>query len=361
MKDFRLDASSDALVLENDTDLRYFRGVSKRYSGAGADFVFMAYSPPEDLFSQPSLDRIKRLREELKGLPRVKSVVTILDVPLLMNPPSSLGDLKENLKTLEDPKADLPLAVAEFGDSPIYQNLMVSQDLKSCAIQVNFRTEESDALLNRREELRQKKRDGALSSGELGELEQVEAEYRHEKDRVRSERHEDLIAIRKIVRKYQNESAIVLGGVPMIVDDMISFIKSDMKVFGAGMTLLLVGLLYLEFRRIRWVILPLLTCLASVFTMMGLLGLFKFDVTVISSNFTSLQLILTLQLAVHLVGHYRELLSLHPEKPNFELVRESVHRVFVPAFYCQLTTIVGFASLIACDILPVVNFGWMMS
>ena len=172
-------------------------------------------------------------------------------------------------------------------------------------------------------------------------------------------RHEDF-AIREVVERYRNESGIFLGGVPMIVDDMITFIKKDLNVFGVGMVLLLVGVLYLEFRRIRWVVLPLLTCIASVYAMMGLLGLMKLDVTVVSSNFTSLQLILTLQLAVHLVGHYNELLLKHPSQGNRELVRDAVREVFVPAFYCQLTTIVGFASLITCDILPIVNFGWMM-
>lgn len=358
IKDFRLDASSDSLVLEHDEDVRYYRKISQRYGRT--DFIFIAYTPKEDLFSKESLERLKHLRDDLKKLERVSSVSTILDVPLLKNPPGTLKDLKKNLKTMEDPKTKLSYAVAEFRDSPIYQNLLVSPDLKSTALMVNFRSEKNQELLDRRETLRNLKFEERLTEAERKELKQVELKYRRYKDQERQARHEDLAGIRKIVQPYQNEAKIILGGVPMIIDDMLSFIKNDLAIFSIGMLLLLIVTLYVEFRRVRWVVLPLLTCVASVFAMMGLLGLLRFDVTVVSSNFTSLQLILTLQLAVHMVGHYNELLARHPDATNHDLVREAVRGVFVPIVYSQLTNIAGFASLILCDILPVVNFGWMM-
>ena len=359
IRSFRLDASGDDLVLEHDTDVRYYRKLLDRYRGG--DFVVVTYSPPEDLFSAPSLARLKRVREELKALPRVSSVVTLLDVPLLKNKPGPLKDLKYNIRTLESPQADIPRAIAEFRTSPIYQHLLVSEDMRSAAIQVNFQADTSrDAMIARRSRLREKRYNGDLEPPEKKELKALEKEYRLWQDTDRARRHEDIAAIRRLIAGHSSEAGFILGGVPMIVDDIISFIRKDLKVFGLGMVLLLIGTLYMEFRRLRWVVLPLLTCIASVFAMMGLLGLLRLDVTVVSSNFTSLQLILTLQLAVHLVGHYNELLSLHPGASNRELVREAVGEVFVPAVYCQLTTVVGFASLIACDILPIVNFGWMM-
>lgn len=363
IKDFRLDASSDSLVLEHDQDLRYYRKLNQRYRQGefSGDFVFIAYTPQKQLFSKETLDQIKSLREELKKLERVSSVITLLDVPLLKNPPGPLKDLKKNLKTLEEPKAKLSDAVQEFKTSPIYQELLVSPDLKSTALIVNFRQERNQELFDRREALRELKLDGKLTPETKKELKQVEIEVSQFKDRVRQMRHEDLKAIRKIVDQYKREAKIVLGGVPMIVDDMISFIKSDLKVFSTALVLLLILLLYIEFRRLRWVVLPLLTCFFSIFTMMGLLGFFRFDVTVVSSNFISLQLILTLQLAVYLVGRYNELVALHPNASNRQLVREAVRGVFVPIVYSQLTNIAGFSSLITCDILPVVNFGWMMS
>lgn len=357
---FRLDASGDDLMLEHDTDLRYQRKLSARYGGG--NFVVITYTPVEDLFSAQSLSRLKRIREELKALERVSSVVTPLDVPLLRNKPGPLKDLKHNIRTLESKDVDMARAIDEFKTSPIYQKLVVSEDLRSAIIQVNFKDDTShDALITRRSELKEKSYVDKLTEEERAELKRLDARYRVIQDKERAQGHQDIARIRGIIAAYKGQGQFILGGVPMILDDILTFIRKDLIVFGTGMIVLLIATLYVIFRRVLWVVLPLLCCLASVLAMMGLLGWMRMDVTVVSSNFTSLQLILTLALAVHLVGHYNELLALKPDAPNRELVKEAVGVVFIPALHCQLTTVVGFASLIACDIVPIVNFGWMMS
>jgi predicted RND superfamily exporter protein len=359
-RDFRLDASSDSIVLEHDEDLRYQRKISARYESG--DFVAVTFRPREDLFSDESLSKIRALRAELKALPRVSSVVSLLDVPLLKNPPGTLKELKDNIKTLEDEKADRGLAIAEFRDSPIYQNMLVSPDLKSTAIQVNFAENTAfQGMLEKRSALVEKKLDGDITPLELAELESMDGEYRRYKDAVREERHEDVAAIRAVIARHRGGAELFLGGVPMIVDDIISFIKNDLRLFGLGMLGLLIGALGLIFRRKRWILLPILSCMGSVVTMMGLLGLTGWDVTVVSSNFISLQLIFTMSLAIHITVRYRELLRRTPNKENRALIREAVGATFIPCLYATLTTIAGFASLVFCDILPVVSFGWMMT
>ncbi|MFC1679051.1 RND family transporter [Elusimicrobiota bacterium] len=360
IKEFRLDASSDSLVLEHDDDLRYSRQMSVRYEGG--DFMVVTCTPPEGLFEDSSLDRLKHLRDEFKGLRRVSSVVTLLDVPLLKNPPGTLKDLKDNIKTLESPEADRELAVAEFATSHLYRNMLVSEDLRSTALQVNFRANgRKIELLARRSELRDKEFEGAISPVEREELDRISVEYRLSKDRWREERHEDIEQVRRIVAKYRGEASLFLGGVPMIVDDIISFIKNDLKMFGLGMLCFLVLTLGVIFRRARWVFLPISCCVCSVVVMMGLLGLTRWDVTVVSSNFISLQLIFTMSLAIHIVVRYRELLRKSPGAGNRGLIRDAVRYTFIPCLYASLTTMAGFSSLVFCDILPVVNFGYMMT
>jgi len=95
--------------------------------------------------------------------------------------------------------------------------------------------------------------------------------------------------------------------------------------------------------------------------MIGILGIFGWEVTVISSNFISLQLIITMALTIHLIVRYRELEVENPEWSQMELVKETVFSKFVPCLYTTLTTVAGFGSLLICDILPVINFGLMMS
>ncbi|TPW21021.1 MAG: transport protein [Elusimicrobia bacterium] len=360
VKDFRLDASSDQLVLEHDPDVVYYRELSERFGNG--DFVVVTYTPKEDLFSDPSLERLKRLREALKSLPRVASVVTILDAPLLKNPAGTLKELKDNIKTLESPTANKKLAIIEFRDSPIYQGNLVSADLKSCAIQVNFTPDTAlDELTSRRYNLRERRRLGKLSAEDAGALGQVERQHRKMTDDHRSWRHDDIAAIRRVITGFRGDARIYLGGVPMIVDDIISYIRTDVGVFGVGMILYLVCLLALIFRDVRYAMMPLAASVLSVVMMMGILGYWHWDITIVSSNFISLQLVFTIEIGVHIVMRYRELLREGPGRTNAELVRETVHSTFEPLFYAILTTIAGFTSLVFCDIVPIVSFGWMMT
>lgn len=360
VKDFRMDASGDQLVLEHDDDVRYYRTVTEHF-GSG-EFVVVTYTPPEDLFSDASLARLKRLRETLKALPRVASVVTILDAPLLKNPAGTLKELKDNIKTLESPSANKKLAIIEFRDSPIYQGNLVSSDLKSCAIQVNFQPDPALAELSaRRYALREKRRAGTLDSTEAAALDVIEQDHRRLTDEQRSWRHDDIAAIRRVITGFRADARIHLGGVPMIVDDIISLIRKDVAVFGVGMVLYLVCLLSLIFRSVRYAAMPLVTSVLSVIIMMGILGLWHWDVTIVSSNFISLQLVFTIEIGVHLMMRYRELLREHPKFTNYELVQNTVRTTFEPMFYAILTTIAGFASLVFCDIVPIVSFGWMMT
>ena len=360
VKDFQLDASSDSLVLEGDEDLRYSRTMGERYGGD--EFVIITFTPAGDLLGEKSRSVLKQLRTDLEGLERVASVTTILDVPLLRNPPVPLAEVQSNLKTLEDPDVDIELAREEFRTSPVYKNLIVSNDLKSTAVQVTFAADgPHSALADERQALIDLRLESALSPDQSQQLSDLQERYARSKSRLRDERHEDIDAIRAILGDYRSDASLFLGGLPMIVDDIVAFIRADLMIFGVGMVLLLIATLGVIFRRVRWIALPIACCSSSGLVMMGLLGLIGWEVTVVSSNFISLQLIFTMSLTIHLIVRYRELLRERPDEDNRSLIRDTVGHTFVPCFYASLTTVAGFSSLILCDILPVVNFGWMMT
>jgi predicted RND superfamily exporter protein len=356
---FRLDASSETLVMENDESLLYSRIVSSRYGQH--DFLVLTYKPKGDLFSGKSLDTLGKLRDELKSLQRVVSVRSILDVPLVESSGLSLVELTSDLPTLEDKDFDNETAKVEFGSSSLYQNLLMSPDMETTALFINFANDERYYdLRERRNKLRAKKDVGTLSVPEQSELKRVSEEFRQHRDHMRQIRHEDIAAIRAIVNTYHGDIELFLGGVSMVADDMISYIKNDLKVFGAGVFVLLVLMLGMIFGRLRWICLPMLCCAVSAIYMIGLLGWLGWEVTVVSSNFISLQLIMTLAIAIHLIVRYRELLLKNPESPNRQLLSQTVRLKLKPCVYAVLTTIAGFGSLVFCDILPVINFGWMM-
>lgn len=358
--DFKLDASADSLILENDEDLRYYRSIRARYGSD--DFLIITYTPKNDLFSRESLSDLRRLRDRLSRIERVESVVSILDVPLISSPPISLSEAGEEVRTLESPDTDISLARNEFLNSPLYKNLIVSPDGRTTALQVIFKRDEMfQTLLERRNELREKELITELTQEEADELNRVSNEFKQYSADVRDRESSDIAAIRAIMDQHRDHGKLFLGGVPMIASDMIDFIRHDLSVFGFGILCFLIVMLAIIFHRPRWVLISMSCCFASVLFMFGYLGLVQWWVTVVSSNFTSLLLIITLSLTVHLIVRYHELHAENRSASQHYLVSETMKSKALPSLYTALTTIVAFGSLLVSGIRPVIDFGWMMA
>lgn len=358
--DFRLDASADSLVLENDEALQYYRAISARY---GSDeFLVVTYSPEDDMFAPHVLADLGKLRDKLKAVPMVGSVLSLLDVPLVQSPPVTLDELERDVRTLEDEGTDLAMARVELLTSPIYRELILSTSGRTTAIQVNFeRDAEQENRLAAREELREKRLGGPLTPEETLRLAQVSKQYDVYNIKVQKQQATAIAQVRTIMDDHRDMATLYLGGVPMIAADSIEFIRQDLMSFGAGVIALLIVLLAIAFRRPRWVILPILTCSATGLTMMGILGYYDWPVTVVSSNFISLLLIITLSLTVHLIVRYDELHHENPDADQRDLVNAMIQSKFLPCLYAVLTTIVAFGSLLVSGIHPVIEFGRMMA
>jgi predicted RND superfamily exporter protein len=357
---FRLDASADSLVLENDEALQYYRSIRARYGSD--DYLIVTYTPNQDLFGKAVLADLKTLRDEIAAMDNVESVISLLDVPLIQSPPISLAELSEEVPTLDSPRTDTALARAEFLASPMYRNLIISPDGKTTAIQVNFRRDETwHRLLEQRNQLREKNLRGELTSREQATLDAVSAQFDAHSLVMRDQQSNDIAEVRSIIDRHRDSAELHLGGVPMIVSDSIDYIRHDLLTFGIGVLCFLIVILAAAFRKPRWVILPMLACAAAGVIMVGFLGLVDWPVTVVSSNFMSLLLILTLSLAIHLIVRYRELHEASPEAGQEALVREMVRSKTVPCLYTAITTMVAFGSLLFSGIRPVIDFGWMMA
>lgn len=357
---FKLDASADSLVLEDDQDLEYFREFAKRY--ATQDFLVVTFTPQEDLLADAVLQRLDALTDELRKLEGVASVMSVLNVPLLQSPNVNINELGDGLKTLQDEGVDRELVRQEFSTSPIYANMLVSPDGKTTALQVNI---ENDAtyrkLLERRERLRDKEKSEGLDEAQRLAYKSAQQDYKDYSVEFNQRRAKMVTEVRVILEKYKDNADIHLGGVSMITADMIDFVKKDMLVFGSGILVFVVILLSVIFRRPRWVWIPLLICISTCVAMLGFLTLVDWRMTVVSSNFVALLLIITLAICVHLVVRYRELFASEPELSQRELVMQTVRSMLKPCIYTALTTIVAFSSLVVSGIRPVIDFGWMMT
>jgi predicted RND superfamily exporter protein len=359
-KDFKLDASADALLLEDDADLDLFRKIHERYPSS--DLLVVTYTPDKNLFSDEALEPLKRLREELKKVANVDTVFTILDAPLFNTSDVEIQELLENIPTLEKPGVDRARAKDELINSPIYRELIVSADGQTTALLLGLVEEKQyNRLLKSRNELRAKRRNTGLLADEARTLERITAEYDQAYEALNEQRHLDVARIRDIIEPYRQYGVLYLGGVPMITDDMITFVRNDLIFFGGGVLVFLILVLIAIFRELRWVVLPLLGCFYTGIIMVGVLGLVGWKVTVISSNFLALMLIITISMNIHLIVRYRQLNRDHPGDDQLALVRTTMHKMVKPCLYTALTTIIGFGSLVVSDIKPVIDFGWMMS
>jgi len=360
-QNYKVDASADALVLEGDEDLAFFREVSKRY--AAEEFFIVAYQPKDYLFSESVLENLSELVADLQQLEGVSTVMSVLDVPLLYSPKVSIASLIAGVKTLRDKSVDKDLAAEEFRNSPIYKQLLTSTDAKTTALQVGLvRDNTYNRLLDERDDLRVLAAAGELSAEDADKL--VLAEKAFKDYTVQSaERQQQLVKdVRAVLDQHRGAATeIFLGGVPMIASDMVSFVKSDMQVFGIGILLFVIVVLTIIFRALRWVFLPLLVCMLTNVFMLGLLGFLDWRMTVISSNFIALLLIITLAIAVHLIVRYREIQLTQPAATQRELALATVLAMLRPCLYTGLTTIVAFMSLVISGIRPVMDFGWMMT
>jgi len=360
IKDFRLDASAETLVLDDDEDLNYFRQLSERFGQQ--DYLLIAYKPKGDLFSKPVYDDIATLKEELLEVGLVESVLTVLDVPLLESPPLPVKELAASIRTLTSPETDQALARKEILESPVYKDLLVSPDGTLTAVVINLTYDHRYMeLLGERDALKNLSRERGLTTDERAALKHAESVFWQYREDARSERHDDIAAIRAIMDTHRDKADLFLGGVSMIADDLITFIKNDIRLFGGGMALFLVVTLGLIFGQVRWVLLPMLCCFISVIHMSGILGFMGWEVTVISSNFISLQLIITMAIAIHLIVRHRELHKANPVWSQLDLTARATALMAKPCLFASLTTIAGFGSLLYSEILPVITFGWMMS
>jgi predicted RND superfamily exporter protein len=356
-QNFRLDASADSLLLEDDPDLEYSRSINTRYGIREA--VTIAYTPKRDLFLRTELNRLGELLKDLLLIDRVESVDSILNVPVFEDTP--LTGISENYLTLIDEDIDLVSAREEIISSPVFRNAVISPDGKTAGILVSFAIDDiARALLVRRTELRNLQRAGELTGDQLVELKNVEADYAVHSVLAADRQHENITAVRETLERYRDGAQIYLGGAPMIADDLVTFVQSDLSNFSFAVVILIIFALGLIFRKIRWVALPLACCAVAGTIMVGVLGLMDWRVTVVSSNFISLLLIITISLTVHLTVRYRELRATRHFSNHDKLLKHSVLSMFRPCLYTALTTAVAFGSLIVSGILPIITFGWMM-
>ena len=359
-KNFNLDASSDALLLEGDPDLKYLREINETYGSK--DFLVLTYTPVTSFTEKETILNLQLLKSKIEKLTWVDSVITIIDVPLLKSTDEGLMERLKNFKTLAYPEIDRKRGFDEIINSPIYKNYVISEDGKTSGIVVYLKKDERLAeYIKVKNKYFTQSNETGLSKKEKINFKKFTKEYEEYKNLYNTRNHQNITEIRDVINKYGQNAKIHLGGIPMIADDMMSYIKNDIIVFGIGVFIFIVLTLWFIFKNIKWVIMPLLGCATSVIIMIGLLGVIGWKVTVISSNFIALMLILNMAMNIHLTVRFLQLKKEFPHLLKEEAIFEASKKMMLPILYTVLTTICAFLSLVFSGIKPIIDFGWMMT
>jgi len=355
-----IDASAETLLLNDDKDLAFTRTVAKRFKTN--DLLVLAYKPKQDLLSEESLQTLTDISDDLEKLPSVESVSSLINAPLFFSPIREVDDLINETRTLKNSDINLSLAKQEFLTSPLYKDNLVNKDFTISSIIIHlYENPEYFTLLEKRNLLLQKQKVSPLSKEEKQALRDVNVAFKVHRDKQRIMDNNNINEIRSLISKYQDDATFFLGGVQMISNDIIGFVKNDLLIYGSILILLLILVLGIVFKKPRWVVLPIFICTLSVVAITSSLGFFGWEITVISSNFIALQLIITISIVLHLIVRYEELLTKYPRASSKRLILLTMLSKATPTFFAILTTIAGFTSLLFSNIHPVINLGWMMS
>ena len=366
-----IDASTQTLLLENDKDLELWRDITKRYKIPNT--LVIAYTPNSDLLSESSISTLAALSKDLAQIKGVKSVFSMLDAPLLLSSGLKFSDLLGTIPTLKDSNASKEAIKAEFLSSPFYKNSLVSSDFKTTALLLTLEPNpgynEFIASITALENTLKNAQNNATAKTLLKEQRAAFKAYR---DELRIAEHEQIAQIRQVIAKYNqnsqsriphqaSSSQLFLGGINMIADDMIAFVRSDLATYGLATLLLCSLCLFVYYLQLRYVFLAIFICLVCVGVASGLFGLLGFEITVISSNYIALQLIITLSVVIHLINSYREFFRKKSSFSQKAIVYLALKERMSPCFFAIFTTIIGFISLVFSDIRPIISLGVMMS
>lgn len=354
-KNFQLDASADTLLIENDPDLIYLRNLNERYKSE--KFFIVTYTP-KNLSKKDSINELINLVKDINSFNWISKTISIVNAPLLKSTDEPLIDKIRNLKYITNSDVNVNNALNELTSSPIYKNLIISEDGKTFGIVAYIKENRLylDAINKKTEYLKSKK----IDNRKLNLINKKIKKFQKEQS-VNINNYNKLI--KKTISKYKSNAEVRLSGIPMIADDMITFIKNDILIFGAGVFIFIIITLWFIFKKITWVLFPLITCVTSITLMIGFLSLIGWKVTVISSNFIALMLILTMSMNIHYLVKYMQIDTIQYEdndNVNLRLI-ETTNSIFFPILYAVLTTICAFLSLIFSGIKPVIDFGWMMT
>ena len=281
---------------------------SKRLFG-GDEFVFVAYTVPGLLGEEGSretdeLKEVRQFSQELSQIPGVNTDVT-QNLANALSPPKLNFLLRVLIRQKRDELIELSRGV------------LIGDDNETTAIVLRLLPEDQSPV----------------------------------------PRAETFKQIRELAHAHEPRAYVV--GEPVQVYDMFRYVEEDGDVlFKVSLSLLAVVLLLL-FRRLRWVALPLLVVICSIWWTEAVLVIGNLQLSMVSSMLNSLVTIIGIATVAHVAVHFQALQRENVPRPD--AIRRTMVELLPAIFWTCATTAAGFLSLLTSEIAPVRSFGIMMA
>ena len=169
-------------------------------------------------------------------------------------------------------------------------------------------------------------------------------------------RREILTEMREVVRQ-QPQGALV--GEPVLIEEAFDLLENDGRRLNTWCTLLVMGVIVLCFRSVRWLLLPLGVVLFALHSTRGLLAVSGMQLSMVSSMLAAIITVCGVATVVHIMVHYLDGRR-HSLDQRAALLR-ALDMLKAPIAFAILTDAAGFASLMISRVGPIHDFGLMMA
>jgi predicted RND superfamily exporter protein len=347
-----IDASTNLLLDDRDPDLIYY-SKSRNLWPRDDEFAIVCCRRA-DWFTPESIEILRGVSDALKDerkVPHARSVVSLLDIPLLRN-----GGTVFAPPTVDSKDVDLAKVKDELTHHAVAKGTLISEDGRDAVLLVYLDQPPGYEAIER-------ERQDALDRGDDAKVAELDPGYELARAELRARRRALVEGVRAVAREWtpKMDGPIRLSGLPFINLSLIEFVTNDVNVFGVLSFSLFAAAFAAIYRRFRWTFFPIVTCLLPVVLVLGAMAALGWKLTVITANLPLLLFVLMLPFTVYFIERYRERRAKDPREPHTATTAGAAGDVWVPCLYSCTTIMAGFASLLTSGVKPVWWFGLMMT
>lgn len=309
IKDIRIEADFVNYLTKTDPDVEFFRQVGDEF---GANYICMIALETKDIFNHGTLSRIRKITRDIEQLEDIEEVISITNILDIKKTGDGLevGNLIDKNKIPSD-ISELKLLREYTLSKKIYTSNLISDDGSIAVIAVKLKEESQRDVLAKE--------------------------------------------IRKKVGSMNIEEKIYFAGFPILINYASKIILEDISRLIPIVILVVFITLFLSFRSIRGVLLPLLTVGMCTTWVVGLMAIVNVPLTMISAIMPIVLIATGTAYGIHLINRYNH--GVNNELDKKSQVREALGEIGIPIMLAAITTFIGFISLLFSTMTLLRTFG----